>query len=126
MPALKHSPPTRPPTHPPYWLQAKHGSPAQDEEMSFNVAITVVRIQRHWRALVARRRAEAARQAERDRRRAAGLPSQEEEEQPVAEAAAPGLLGSLADQQQAPAMWRSRTLGRLRSMLSSNRRGEDA
>jgi hypothetical protein len=65
---------------------AKH-QVVEEERMSFTVALTVMRIQRHWRAVTARRAAERARAESRAaERRAAGLPSVEE--QPAAEAAA--------------------------------------
>lgn len=41
-------------------LQNKHGGTEEDTVMSFSVACTVVRIQRHWRGLVAKRKAEAS------------------------------------------------------------------
>jgi hypothetical protein len=67
----------------------KHGGGGADEMMSFSVACTVVRIQRHWRELVARRKEEAAREAARSARRAAGLPSEEEPPPPPEEPPAP-------------------------------------
>ncbi|GAB4819675.1 hypothetical protein N2152v2_006721 [Parachlorella kessleri] len=57
----------------------KHGAEVPENDMmSFSVACTVVRIQRHWRGLVAKRKEEAAIEAAKAARRAAGLPSEED------------------------------------------------
>lgn len=57
--------------------------------MSFSVACTVVRIQRHWRGLVAKRREEAESEAARAARHAAGVPSEEEAAPELEKTAAP-------------------------------------